>query len=144
MRSLLPPEVQTRQREVLDRIEALVADGLVADAGVTWWSDRVCPPETAGPLGGSCPAIVRDLLTLADALDLDLAPAFDRHARLGGGDDEVIVLPVIALVVREAGTIVGVYPITHGGRRYTVEDCLVALEAGDPAANLQSELADSA
>ena len=138
MRSLTPPEVQARQRDVLDRIEALVADGVVDDVAITWWSDKVCPPDAAGPLGASCPQVVRDLLAVADELDLTLAPYFDRHARVGSGEADSIVLPVIALLVRQHGTLVGVYPISHEGTTYAVEDCLVALETGEDVTNLPS------
>ena len=142
MRTLLPAEVQARQREVLDRVEALAADGVVDDVAVPWWSDRVCPPEEDSPLGSSCPEVVRDLLAVADDRDLTLAPYFERHARLGRGDADALVLPVTALVVRDGDSIVGLYPIAHEGRTYTVEDCLVALERGETAANLPVRVAD--
>ncbi len=138
MRSLTPADVQTRQRQVLDRLEAVLADGLVAAVDLVWWSDKVCPPETAGPLASSCPPVVRDVLTLAETLDLDLEPYFGSHACVGTGDEDVLVLPVVALLVREGGTIVGLYPISHEGTRYTVEDCLERLEAGESPANLPS------
>jgi len=137
MRSLAPEEVQGRQREVLDRVEALAAAGIVAAAPITWWSHRVCPPNPDNPLAQSCPAVVSELLDRAAAADFELAPYFDAHPRVGHGDADAITLPVICLVVRRDGEVCGLYPIQRRGRRYTVEDCLTALEAGASVANLE-------
>jgi hypothetical protein len=75
---------------------------------------------------------------VAEKRDVSLAPYFAAHARVGRGTADALVLPVIALVCRRGGDICGVYPIERDGRRYTVEDGLQALEAGEPVDNLET------
>lgn len=137
LRTPAPPAVQRRQRAVLDRVEALAGHGLVDDLVVVRWRDEDCP-STGGPAGDGCPRPVSDLLVLADAMDLTVAPA-DESDR--GDEADGPALPAIAILLREGGTIVGVYPLEHDGHRDGFEECLAALEAGERAANLTAVLA---
>ena len=134
LRPFTPREVQQRQQEVLSRIETLAADGVV-EPTVVWWSPKVCPPGGDNPLGSGCPDIVGELLDLADSRQFSLEPFIRRHHGVTPGDDS-LVLPVICLVIRADGDIGGLYPVALDGEKYTVEDGLRALEAGEPVLNL--------
>ena len=138
LRPFTPREVQERQQEVLDRMALLESDGLV-ETELVWWSPRVCPPDSEGPLSGGCPAVVREMVALAGREGFSLEPFIEEHPGPLPGEGNSLTLPVIALVVRENGDIGGIYPLTLDGTRYTVEDGLRALEAGDPALNLRAE-----
>lgn len=137
LRPFTPRDVQQRQQEVIGRIEALAADGIV-DPTVVWWSPKVCPPATDNPLSAGCPEVVHELLDLADRDGFSLEPFIHKHAAVGPGDDDSLVLPVICLVVRHDGTVGGLYPVSLDGTKYTVEDGLRALEAGEDVLNLRT------
>ena len=134
LRPFTPQEVQQRQQEVLDRIEALAADGVV-EPTVVWWSPKVCPPRTDNPLSSGCPDIVAELIDLADSKQFSLEPFIKEHHGITPADDS-LVLPVICLVVRDTGEIGGLYPVSLDGTKYTVEDGLRALESGADVLNL--------
>jgi hypothetical protein len=136
LRPFTPQEVQQRQQEVLDRIEAVAADGAVV-ATVDWWSPRVSPPDCDGPLRGGCPPVVTELLALADREGFSLEPFIGKRAGTRPGQDDSLVLPVICLLVRVDGEIGGLYPVRVDDRLYTVEDGLAALEAGEDGLNLR-------
>ena len=140
LRPFTPQEVQTRQQEVLDRLAILENDGVI-ETEVVWWSPRVCPPDSDGPLSGGCPEVVCELVEIADRNGFSLEPFIEEHPGAIPGEGNSLTLPVIALVVREGGDVGGIYPIALDGRRYTVEDGLRALEAGESALNLRAESA---
>jgi hypothetical protein len=138
LRPFTPQEVQERQQEVLDRLAILESDGIVK-AEVVWWSPRVAPPKSDGPLSAGCPDVVCELVDLAKRDGFSLAPFIEEHAGRTPGKGDSLTLPVIALVVRDGEDIGGLYPVTFEGTKYTVEDGLVALESGTPALNLRAE-----
>ena len=138
LRPFTPQEVQIRQQEVLDRLAMLESDGII-EAEVIWWSPRVCPPDSAGPLSGGCPEVVCELIEIAEHDGFSLAPFIEHHPGAIPGEGDSLTLPVIALVVRDDGAIGGIYPIALDGTKYTVEHGLVALETGEPALNLRAE-----
>ncbi|MEF8786149.1 MAG: HTH domain-containing protein [Haloarculaceae archaeon] len=139
LRPFTPAEVQERQQEVLDRLAILESDGVV-DIEVVWWSPRVCPPHSDGPLSGGCPDVVCELVELAEQDGFSLAPFIEEHPGVIPGQGDSLTLPVIALVARDGGEIAGIYPITFEGTKYTVEDGLRLLEAGESALNLQESV----
>jgi hypothetical protein len=142
LRAPSPATAQPRQRAVLERVEGLAADGLVDEFEVCWWDGGAGNRETDGWDGDRLPRPVADLLVLSDAMDIDLRPPHTSHV-LGSGtgaDDQP--LPPVAALVREGGTIVGVYPLHHDGAPQTVDDCLAVLAAGERAANLTPLLTD--
>jgi hypothetical protein len=142
LRSPSPATAGPRQRAVLERVEALAEDRLVDDVEVCWWGGRAGIADTGGSDGDSLPRPVTDLLVLADAMDIDLRPSHATRVHGTGTDGDEPPVPPIALVVREGGTIVGVYPLHHDGTRHTVDDCLAALAGGERAANLPPLLTD--
>jgi hypothetical protein len=138
LRPFTPQDVQQRQQEVLRRVEALAAEGVV-DPTVHWWSPRVCPPGRENPLSDGCPAIVAELIDVADRDGFSLEPFIREHHGISPGNDDSLVLPVISLVVRdEADEICGLYPVAIEGTKYTVEDGLRALESGGDVRNLET------
>jgi hypothetical protein len=142
LRPFTPQDVQQRQQEVLSRIQTLAEDDVV-DPTVFWWSPKVCPPGTDNPLSAGCPAIVAELIELAEKEGFSLEPFIREHAGVRPGEDESLVLPVICLVVRDHGTIGGLYPVVLDDTKYTVEDGLTALEAGDDVLNIAHQYAQS-
>ncbi|MFC7132547.1 MULTISPECIES: HTH domain-containing protein [Salinibaculum] len=135
LRPFTPQDVQQRQQEVIGRIEALAADGIV-DPTVVWWSPRVCPPGTDNPLSAGCPDVVHELLDLADRDGFSLEPFIRKVGGVHPGTDDSLVLPVICLVVRHGGAIGGLYPVALDDTKFTVEDGLQALETGGGVLNL--------
>lgn len=142
LRSPSPASAGPRQRAILERAENLAEDRLVADVEVCWWGDGAGTRETGGSDGDSLPRPATDLLVLADAMNIDLRPSQTSRVHGSGTDGDDQTLPPIAALVREGGTIVGVYPLQHDGARHTVDDCLAALAAGERAANLTPLLTD--
>lgn len=143
LRPFSPHEVQERQQELLDCLAILESEG-VLESEVVWWSPRVTPPGTEGPLSGGCPDVVRELLALADRDEFSLAPFIEEHAGAVPGKGDSLTLPVIALVVRDDDDEVGgLYPVSFEGRKYTVEEGLRALEADESPLNLRTERVSS-
>lgn len=141
-RPFTPQEVQERQQEILDRL-AILESECVLESEVVWWSPRVAPPGSDGPLSGGCPDVVRELLALADRDEFSLAPFIEEHAGAVPGKGDSLTLPVIALVVRDDDEIGGLYPVSFEGRKYTVEEGLRALEADESPLNLRTERVSS-
>ncbi|WP_340097817.1 HTH domain-containing protein [Salinibaculum salinum] len=139
LRPFTPAEVQERQQEVLDRLAILENDGVV-DVEVVWWSPRVCPPHSAGPLSGGCPDVVCELVELAERDGFSLEPFIEEHPGAMPGQGDSLTLPVVSLVARDEGEIAGIYPITLEGTAYTVEDGLRILEAGESILNLKESV----
>lgn len=137
LRPFTPQEVQERQQDVLDRLATLERNGVV-DADVVWWSPRVCPPDSDGPLSGGCPDVVCELLALADRGGFSLEPFIEEHPGAVPGEGNSLTLPVIALVVRDGDGVGGIYPIAFDGTKYAAEDGLQALEDGRPVLNLRT------
>jgi hypothetical protein len=136
LRSSAPSVARGRQDEVRDCVEALDGEGQVAETTVSWWSSRVCTPGSdAGP-ADRCPRVVGEILAVGERDGVAIEPYFRRRAAARDGDEDVIFLPVICLLVRRDGELQGLYPATVDGERYTVEDGLDRLAAGEDATNL--------
>jgi hypothetical protein len=142
LRPFTPPEVQERQQEILDRLAILESEGLI-ESEVVWWSPRVTPPGSDGPLSGGCPEVVRELVALAERETFSLAPFIEEHAGASPGKGDSLTLPVVALVVRDGDDIGGLFPVSFEGTKYTVEEGLSALEAEESPLNLRTERASS-
>ncbi len=135
LRPFAPEEVQHRQREIIDRIENLAAEG-GHDASVVWWSPKVAMPDNDGPFADSVPQVVIDLMDCADHDGFSLEPFIEEHHSTGLVQQDVLVLPLVSLVVRVDGEVRGLYPVEIHGETYTIEDGLRALETGEDVTNL--------
>ena len=125
VRTPAPMATKERQASVLGRLDALRAAEVLDDVTVTYWVRQATNDDAVMPSVGA-------LEEWAEANDVTLAPAFDRHDRSNwytGHDDVVVSLPVICLAVFEDEDIVSVYP--HRGRNgnLSVSDGLDRLEA---------------
>lgn len=78
----------------------------------------------------------------AERRDNTLEPAFRRRTVTSiHAPDETydrVQVPLITLLVYEAGNLVGVAPCSDGERVHTVDDCLTALETGGDAEAFRS------
>jgi hypothetical protein len=135
LRSSAPSVARGRQDAVRERVEALADRGTIADSSVEYWSTRVCVPggtTDAGP-ADRCPRVVGEILAAVEDSDATIEPYFRTRPASYDADEEIMFLPVICLLVRERGDLVGGYPSTVDGERLTVEDGLDRLAAGrDP------------
>lgn len=148
LRSAAPSVARGRQGDVRDRVETLESSGVVAETTVNYWSSRVCLPGTAAGPADRCPRVVGEILDAARDSDVRIAPYFRARESTregdgsagdegaGGETETVLFLPVICLLVRADGDLVGIYPVTEDGEGYTVTDGLDRLEAGEDPANL--------
>lgn len=139
MRTFVPDKIQDRQREILQRARALEEDDRIQEVTLTWWARKVCAPSDGGTdeLDSRCPEVVSEILALQDTDDLTLEPYIEKHEPGTDASSPVLFLPVITLLLRIDGEIKGMYPVTVRGRKYTIEDGLRALEAGELATNLE-------
>lgn len=139
LRAFSPSISKKRQRELIERARSLAADGVVDDVEVDTWSSQVCTPDDdATDAIDTCPAVVGELLNAVEGTDLRLEPHFGHRDVAPDRWGTVISLPVVCLLVRQDGELVGIYPATDDERSYSVTDGLERLEAGEPVANLRT------
>lgn len=84
--------------------------------------------------------VVEEIFDAVQGSDLSLSPAFRRTEDHGGRP--LLYLPVVGLLIREGDRIVGVYPVSEGEGRVTVDDALSAIEDGEDPANVEREMPD--
>ncbi len=124
-------ERQSRVREVVERLEAA---GVVADAEVTEWPERVRAPADGG-VEAEAVALYDEFVEAVGADSLH--PFFETRAATGGRD-RVLELPAICVTVWTDDGLAGLYPRWHDGDHHSVEDCLEALCAGGRVVNVRT------
>jgi hypothetical protein len=142
LRSSVTGVIEARQSAVLDRAEQLKRAGVVDSVAINYWGSRVTMPDDDARNDSGCPTVVAELYDRAEVAAWSLAPAFHRKA----GDEDgrtTLFLPVVCLVVREAGEVVDAYPTTVDGDHRSVEDGLDAL-TGQAMADARPAPVDSA
>ncbi|MFB6188441.1 MAG: HTH domain-containing protein [Halapricum sp.] len=135
LRSAVAGVVEARQDEVLDRIQQLKRSGVIDEVTVHYWSGRTNAPNDGARNESGYPDIVRELYDVTTDSDLSLEPFFRQEE---GDEDhrDVLYLPVVCLIVRCEGDIVGVYPATCGDDHESITDGLDALAEDDEWGNL--------
>lgn len=130
-------EASRRQQSVLERIERLHGEGIIEEATVRRWSNRITVPVGIDPNGEDTAAIetFEELSTATEDTELSLEPGFEERESAGDAE-RLIVFPVMALALYRDGDLRGIYPCVEGERCDTVQKCLDALEAGDDGENL--------
>lgn len=129
VRSLGPPSgSHGRQASILDRVDRLDRRDDVDGADVTVWGESVCVSECCAKHGA-----VRSLLDRIErfrkwgqetrGVSIDFDPR-EVDSSLTGECFEVIDLPTICLAVSVEARLEGVFPITVGGREWTIESYL--------------------
>lgn len=142
LRSSVTGVIEARQSAVLDRAEQLKRAGVVDGVAVTYWGSRVTMPGDGAGNDSGCPDVVAELYDRAEVAEWSLAPAFHRKTADEDGRT-TLFLPVVGLVVREAGEVVEAYPATVGDTHRSVEDGLDAIE-GRAITDAQPTPVDSA
>jgi hypothetical protein len=122
------------QQDVLTRVRALEADGVLDEADVAgeWQRIRTLNEDTRD----GAIETYREFEAWAERNDHSLAPAFERRTRSYLGldrMDDVVVFPVVSLAVYEGEHLQAVFPCSDEQGTYTVPDCLDAFERGDDA-----------
>jgi len=121
------------QQEILDRVRDLESDSALADIEVDWSWERIRTIDEDHRDGAL--ETYREFADWAEHNGYDLLPAFERRSRGFVGLDrveEVVVFPVACLAVYHGSDLEAVFPCTDEGRSYRVQDCLDALDRGDP------------
>ena len=128
-----------RQERVEERLTALADDGGVGSLSVERWPGqlRVGPDEDP-----EAAARYEELAAAADEAGARLAPFFEDRGGIDGfiesyADTRVLTFPVIAVVLKHDGEVVGLYPCRRDGVHDRVEEAVDALDAGESAANLR-------
>lgn len=143
VRSLSPAD-PSQQRGVVDRLQALDAEGRLEDLSILVWGDRIAPDIARRTANG------RQLLDRLRAFqhwerDADAQlPAFDwQHSVTNLATDRsctVIALPTMALAEYVDGTLSHVAPCRRDGTCYSVADRVAALaDATKPLEDGESE-----
>lgn len=124
---------EARQEAVLDRIEQLSRGGPIDGLTVHYWSSRVTAPNDGVRNQSGCPDIIQELYDVTEGTNCSLTPCF-RETDGDRGTRTVLFLPIVCLVVRRGGAVVGVYPSDSGDSHNSVTDGLDAIEhGGDPS-----------
>lgn len=129
LRSIESSGISDVQRRIMNRLEELAADGLLASADYEVWGQGI--PATGGPKS-HVHAIYDEMSEWADENDRSLTPAFEvRKTQPMGTDEqrEVISFPMLCLAIYEGDEVEAVFPHADGDRVYTIDDGLAALEA---------------
>ncbi|WP_459195094.1 HTH domain-containing protein [Halosimplex sp. J119] len=123
-----------RQQRVLERVEDLDADGVVADAEVDASWQRIRTPEQDSR--DEALATYEELREWASENGYRLEPAFQRRQRSYIGTDvvhDVVVFPMASLAVYAENDLQAVFPCADesGEIHYSVQDFLDAFESGE-------------
>jgi len=123
-----------RQRAVLDRVQDLEAEGVLANADIAASWQRIRTPEQDSR--DDAIGTYEEFREWAQTNGYNLEPAFQRRQRSYVGTDrvhDVVVFPMVSLAVYEGSDLVAVLPCSdeRGAIHFGVRDCLDALEAGE-------------
>ncbi|MFC7142402.1 HTH domain-containing protein [Halosimplex aquaticum] len=123
-----------RQQRVLERVEDLEAEGVVADTEVDASWQRIRTPEQDSR--DEAVRTYEELREWATENGYRLEPAFQRRQRSYIGTDvvhDVVVFPMASLAVYAGSDLQAVFPCADesGEIHYSVQDCLDAFESGD-------------
>ncbi|MFB6162393.1 MAG: HTH domain-containing protein [Halococcoides sp.] len=133
--------VAARQSAVLDRVRRLKHRDRIDGMRVRRWGKCVLHPGDVPPgVVEERAEVVEEIFDAVQGSDLSLSPAFRRTEDHGGRP--LLYLPVVGLLIREGDRIVGVYPVSEGEDRVTVDDALSAIEDGEDPANVEREMPD--
>ena len=139
VRSLSPAGARTRQEAVIERLAALAEREVIAGYDVHVWGTGI---RSASPAAR----------TASGRFILERLAAFDEwaarnEATLGTFETNEVAstltgttytersVPILALAVFENATLRHVAPCRENGEACSVEDCLDAIEAGEPLAD---------
>lgn len=127
-----PPEyVRERQRAVLDTFEQLEATGVLDDVSVVRWPKHVRVPSDRTDID-----VGDTYREFADAVGADSLEPFFKRKPVSGRSGDVLVLPVICVAIRTDDELTGLYPHWDDGTHHSIEDCRMALSAGDSIENV--------
>jgi len=139
VRSLLPDGHSEQQADTLDRVAALVEDGVVGERRV-----RVCGRQVPAALGATRTSVGERLVTRLAAFrewarrnDCTLAPAMELRVvedSLADARYRAVRLPALFLAEYRDGALRCVTPHHAGDAVHSVDDRLAELESGDPTA----------
>ena len=120
-----------RQQRILQRVEGLESEGVVADTDVDASWQRIRTPEQ--DCRDEALETYEELREWATENGHRLEPAFQRRNRsyIGTGVvDEVVVFPMVSLAVYDENDLQAVFPCADGSGEvyFTVQDCLDAFE----------------
>ncbi|WP_436923863.1 HTH domain-containing protein [Halosimplex amylolyticum] len=123
-----------RQSRILERVEALDSEGVVADSEVDASWQRIRTPEQDSR--DEALRTYEDLREWATENGYRLEPAFQRRQRSYIGTDavhDVVVFPMASLAVYADADLQAVFPCADesGEIHYSVQDCLDAFEGGE-------------
>jgi hypothetical protein len=123
-----------RQQAMLQRVDALESEGVLADAEVDASWQRIRTPEQDSR--DDAVETYEEFRQWAETNGYSLEPAFERRQRSYVGTDvvhDVVVFPLVSAAVYEGNDLVAVLPSSDetGEIHFGVQDCLDALEAGE-------------
>ncbi len=123
-----------RQGRLLERVEDLESEGVVADTEVDASWQRIRTPEQDSR--DEALATYEEFGEWAAENGYRLEPAFERRQRSYIGSDavhDVVVFPMASLAVYEGSDLQAVFPCADesGEIHFTVGDCLAAFESGE-------------
>lgn len=134
MRDLSPPPGDPR-KNVLSRLRAFEAEGVVGEVSVRVWGKNLTVSREGADEGST---VIRERVsefqTWAKRNGHSLEPAFrwrDQSSMVSEERNEVIRLPLQCLAVYAGDNLLGVFPCSMDGETNTVGDCLARLETGD-------------
>lgn len=135
VRSSTPVGLERVCRESVDRLEALVLDGILSDYSVRMWGKAVGTTTTAARTERAQEVLdtVASFREWASERDRELTPYFRTREATSAVTDEsytVQVLPVCALAEYRGDELAFVAPSTRGDAHCSVQDRIEALANG--------------
>jgi hypothetical protein len=123
-----------RQQRILQRVEGLESDGIVAETDVDASWQRIRTPEQDSR--DEALETYEEFREWAVENGYQLEPAFQRRNRSYIGTDvvdEVVVFPMVSLAVYDENDLKAVFPCADesGEIHFSVQDCLAAFERED-------------
>jgi hypothetical protein len=131
VREEVPDAASDRVERVLDGVQQLQRAGIVETVRRGEW-----PGSLAVPSDGSRDSPIAAYDEFVEAVGWEsLNPFFERQPG-SGAVESVLTVPPVCIAIRDDGELTGLYPRWNDGTHESIEDCLMALAAGDCVENV--------
>jgi hypothetical protein len=131
-----------RQEAVVSRLTDLAGTGTIPEANIERWSGQVTVPVSDADTDAGAVELFEEFETAADEAGARLEPFFETKQAVGGllsagpSASKIIAFPVVCITIRRDEALTGLYPCWKDGEHHSVEECLDALDDGEPVENL--------
>lgn len=134
LRTLVPSGISPVQSEVIDQLQKLKAEGIVAELDIDVWGSSmgINVPRNNDPTGTQ--QLLSEFERWEDEHDCTLRPAFGWSNAKSTADsateyDEYTILPLLCLAIYDGTTVQSIYPHIAPDDVHTIHDGIAVLNS---------------